>query len=873
MKPFATIAIPHRDILEGKLTMDVFAADLWEVFQGRAPDEYQDPVTFFRKTYVTDGLRNLLYIAEKRLKGMGGDPIIQLQTPFGGGKTHSLIALYHKAREWKVNTVVIDGTALDPKEDILWEEIERQLTGQVKILKGNTSPGREKLRKLFEEYQPLLILMDEILQYTTKAAGIKVGESNLAAQVKAFIHELTGTIKTFDKALLILTLPSSVLEHYDETAERLFHQLQKIVGRMEKVYTPVRDEEVAHVIRRRLFSSVDENEARKVIEGFIDYAEKEGILPEGMEKSTYRERFMASYPFQPEVIDVLYKRWGSFTSFQRTRGVLRLLSLVVYSLKDSRNSYIRLADFDLGNDEIRRELVRHIGSQYDSIIAQDITSEDAGAKKVDRKLGNAYRPYCFGTAVATSIFMYSHSGGPERGATINEIKLTSCYPPVPTSIIVEAIDKLKEQLFYLSDEGLYFTNMANLNRIRLDKMESITEIEPEERNLLVSNLTEQYFNVFIWPRDTKDVPDTKTLKLVVLRDCEQSMKYMEDYGERPRVYRNAMIFLCPKESERIKFESLLKTRLAWQLIDKDEKLHLTDTQRKEVKDRLHKAEDNVKQGIRELYRIVLVPTKDGFKEFDLGISTFGTTRTIDREVYERLKTEGELQERLAPLVIKEKYLKDKDYVGTRDILEMFFNTPGEIRIVSDVVFKNCIREGVKQGLFGIGNLENGNPVCRQFKDDCTPELIEGEILIKPELCETQPTMISDERLQLYVKKIRAAKTKEELGKVMEEVGYFVLSEHQKEIIESERNKKLEELRAPAVHEERYQQIRLKLNVPTGKLSNIVRMVAFLQRKFNQVGVKVEISTDEGEITVSEYENNIKETIRQIEANVEEEEIY
>jgi hypothetical protein len=100
MKAFHTVAIPHRDILEGRLTMDVFAADLWEVCRQRGPDEYRDSATYFQKTYLTQGLENLLGVVKKRLSGDGGDPVIQIQTPFGGGKTHSLIALYHKAVEW-----------------------------------------------------------------------------------------------------------------------------------------------------------------------------------------------------------------------------------------------------------------------------------------------------------------------------------------------------------------------------------------------------------------------------------------------------------------------------------------------------------------------------------------------------------------------------------------------------------------------------------------------------------------------------------------------------------------------------------------------------------------------------------------------------
>jgi hypothetical protein len=636
MKPFSTIAIPHKDILEGRLTMDIFAADLWDVFKGRAPEEYQDTEVFFRKTYMTSGLNNLSFIAEKRLKGEGGDSVIQMQTPFGGGKTHSLIALYHKAKEWEANVVVIDGTSLDPKEMTLWEEIEKQLTGEVEKLKGKTSPGREKLREILNAHQPLLILMDEVLQYTTKASGVKVGDSNLASQVLAFIQEFTGTVKTLDKTFLILTLPSSVLEHYDENAEKLFQQLQKIVGRMEKVYTPVAEEEISNIIRRRLFSSIDEKETRNAIEEFLDFAEKEKILPESVEKLNYREKFIKSFPFQPEVIDILYKRWGSYPTFQRTRGVLRLLALVIYSLKDSKNSFIRLGDFDLKNDEIRRELIKHIGQEFDSIIAADITLADSGAKKVDRGLGDAYISYFFGTKSATTIFMYSFSGGPEKGATVNDIKLSSADISTPSAVIVESVSKLKETLFYISDEGLFFTNQPNLNRILLTKLEGIEDLKEEEKVLLTKSLTKEYFDIYIWPENPKDIPDTKVLKLVVLKNRDVCKRFLENCGERPRIYINTLIFLCPLEYEETNFNNFLKKKLALQLIDRDKTLHVSDEQKREVKERIKKAEAEEKEQLRNLYRLVLVPSKGGFKEIDLGIPTFGADVVIDREIYDRL---------------------------------------------------------------------------------------------------------------------------------------------------------------------------------------------------------------------------------------------
>jgi len=876
MKPFSTVAIPHKDILEGRLTMDVFAADLWEVFKGRAPAEYQDPIIFFRKTFKTSGLTNLLDMVKKRLKGKGGDSIIQLQTPFGGGKTHALITLYHKAAEWNTNVVVIDGTSLDPKKITVWEEMEKQLTGNINKLKGRTSPGREELRKLLNDNQPILILMDEILQYTTKASGIRVGDSSLASQVLAFIQELTCTIKSLDKSLLILSLPSSALEHYDENAEKLFLQLRKITGRMEKIYTPVQEWEICEVIRSRLFSSIEEKEARETIEKFLDYAEKERIFPEGIEKSSYREKFKKSYPFQPEVIDILYKRWGSFPTFQRTRGVLRFLSLIVYSMKDLKNPFIRLSDIDLKNDEIERELINHIGPEYDTVIAADIISSDAGAKKVDKSLGDSYSPFCFGTKTATTIFLYSFSGGPEKGATISEVKLSSVDPSTHSAIVVEAISKLKESLFYLQSDGkLLFTSQPNLNRILLTKMDGVSyeNLTFEEKRSLTDNLKKERFEIFIWPNNSNDIPDIKRLKLVLMRDQDEKRikEFLENYGERPRVYRNTLIFLCPINSERINFEDFMKRKLALQLIEKDKTLRLTSSQIKEVKDGIKNADNEVRERIRGLYRIVLLPSKDGFKLIDLGIPTTGIVSTMEKEIYERLRSEEGILEGLSPLTIKTKYLKDKKYVETKNIHESFFTTPGEIRIISDEVLRYCIKEGVKQGLFGLGDIENEKPMCRYFKNEVSPELVEGEILIKAELCKPEEKISFDE-FQSYLSKIQQSKTKEDLEETKKEIPWDKLIIEHKDKIENEISSTSEKLERVSEPIDKYRSINLRLDVPFGKLSDIANMIRYIKSLFNQVDVKVEISSKIGEIARSDYEDKIKEAINQANIIVEEEKL-
>ena len=855
MRPFTTVAVPHDDIFKDKLTMDVFAADLWQVYKGTAPAEYQDSGEFFRKTFVTKGMSYLIDVVRKRLEGRGGDSVIQLQTPFGGGKTHSLIALYHKAKtEFNAKVVVLSGTAFDPRETFLWEEIETQLTDKVEILKGNISPGKEKLRKVLENYQPLLILMDEILAYTIKADGVKVGNTTLGAQTLCFMQELTETLSTLSNAVLVFTLPSSLLEHFDEKGEKRFQQLQKFVGRMEKVLTPIEDEEVAHVIRKRLFKYVDESLAEEIIQDFIDYAEREGFLK--MDKVLYKQRFKASYPFQPEVIDVLYKRWGSFPTFQRTRGVLRLLALVVKSLKDANLPFISLGDIDLSNEEIRRELIKHIGSEYDSVIAADITSSNSGAKKVDASLGLSYLSFRLGTKIATTIFMYSFSGGPEKGATLSEIKLSCARPEFQSSIIVEALEKLKNTLFYLSDsESIYlFTNKPNLNRILLNKMDGISDarlIEEEEHLLKQVFKKSEHFDIYICPKHTRDIPDTEKLKLIIMESNNPIMikEFIETYGERPRVYRNTMIFLCPMEGEKSKFLDMLRKKLAWEEIEKDKNLELTPDQKERVKNNIKTLNEGIKERIKSVYRIVYLPNKDEPERIDLGAPTYIGKKEYTDEIYIRLKEEGKILEKISPHLLKEKYLKIKDYVQTKNILDSFYKIPGELRIKSKEVLARAIKEGIRLGEFGLGYLEDGKIECKYYKTDVEPYFEETEVLIKKELCIKEKEEYKPE--PVYDQPETPGKGAE---KVKEPSSSHIV------IIE------------PSTTLPKYRQLSLKLSIPSGKFSDVVKTINFIKQKFSNVEIKIEISANNGEILKTEYEDKIKEAINQLGLKIEEEKL-
>ena len=849
MKPFHTVAIPHKDILEGRFAMDIFAADLWETYHNRAPKEYTDPVLFFERTYLTDGLKNLLDVVKRRLEGRGGDHMIQIQTPFGGGKTHALISLYHKASEWGVKRVVFVGTALDPDKETPWGLLERQLTGNNMKLTGRVSPGRDALRELLLNNQPVLILMDEILEYTTKAAGITVGDTTLAAQVLAFMQELTEVAGTLEKVCVVVTLPSSLLEHYDEMSERLFQQLQKISGRVEKIYTPVRDEEISKVVRQRLFSYIDESAVESIVTQVSEYMEREGMLPVSIDVQTYRKRFLDSYPFIPDVIDVLYHRWGSLPTFQRTRGVLRLLALVIGSLKGSSRPYITLSDFDLSNEEIRRELIKHIGPEFDSIVSADITDINSGSKLVDNSIGVAYRGLNIGTRVSTSIFLYSFSAK-EKGTSLIEIKRNASVYPFPSSIIVEALEQLKNKLLYLQTQNgkYYFLNQPNLNMVFLTKMENIkdNEVDEEERKIIEDQISNKIFKVYIWPDKPKDIPDTQDLKLVILREKDESYmsNILEYKGETPRVYRNTVLFLCPLTVEKNNLRNSIKRKIAYEQIKNDTTLNLTDEQRDEVNNNIQEQKRLFKDMLKQCYRIVYVPVKDGLKDIDLGMPTYGDTSRLDEWVYNILKDEEEILEKVH-LIISQKYLSDKEYIKTKDVYEAMLKTPGEIRIRSLDSFKDSIREGVRQGLFGIGNIkeDKGEALetkveCRYFKTDYVDVTFsDDEVIIKDTIAqrlisEPKPYIAETKNVKQVttdVKQTQEVKTEEKLT----EVTKTNIKDH----------------------------ICLEFIIPRGKVADVLRMINFLQTKFDEV--KITIDATKGSISEEEYINKIKEALNQL----------
>lgn len=738
---FETIAKPHRDILRGNFTADTYAAKLGQVVKKEGPREYRSAQQFFERTHTTEGLKGLLSGIEGRLKGRerrNQDPIVQLQTPFGGGKTHTLIALYHKAKDWDATPVVLVGSEMDTA-DTFWGEIASQLTGPTVELQDRVAPGSNRISELFNlTGKPVMILMDEVLNYLSRAAGVSVQSSTLADQTIAFMLSLTEAVASSPNVAFIVTLQESEIQPLSQD----FPLFNDLLRRMRRMVTPVEDNEIASILRKRLFSDINEREARKVVREFAKYTKTEGILPTGIQESEYRDQFTESYPFLPEVIDVLYQRWGSFPEFQRTRGVLRLLSRVVHRTYGKNRPYITLADFDLSDNDIRVELLGHIDNQYQSVIASDITGQNAGVKVVDNALRNTYSNLALGTRTATTIFLYSFTGGMERGAKLDEIKRNTALIENPSAIIDSAKNQLSEHLFYLRTENgtSYFDTQPNLRRIVQTRMVNIDDEVVGGRistQLRKSFKSSGYLKTYIEPKDGTDIPDTDDLKLIVLskRDDTFCRNLVENRGAPPRIYRNTLFFNLPSAGEANQLKAEVKLVIAHEEIKKDSSLNLSATQKKEINDILKYSESALENAVRQDYRIVLIPTKEGFREEDLGLPAAGMNARFDETVYEMLRMKSEILTSIGPRNISLRYLKNNDTVSTSRLFHSSLRTPGETRVLREA-WINGIRQGVQEetALFALGEKDKGKLIPYYFKADPQEiQLDEGEVIIQPNL--------------------------------------------------------------------------------------------------------------------------------------------
>lgn len=517
--PWREVVEPHDDVATGDFQQAEFAADLAKVHSGSAPPEYRDPKQFFSRTYLTEGLSTLLIGAAKRLSAAGGDPVVELQTNFGGGKTHSMLALYHMAGPTPVQDLsgldqlldkqglsvpkdikraVLVGTSRGP-QDVLnaeggrkirttWGELAWQLGGPEgfdMVAENDASgiaPGSNLLETLFKTYAPCLILIDEWVAYLRqiyKVEGLPSGsfDANLS-----FVQSLTEAVKASPGTLLVASLPASQIEVGGEGGQEALARLKQTFSRVESSWRPASQEESYEIVRRRLFKEIPGDKFHhrdNTLKQFAKlYRENANDFPQGCADEDYRRKLAKAYPIHPELFDQLYTSWGSLEKFQRTRGVLRLMAQAIHELWMSGDPSVMImpGSVSVSSPRVEPELLHYLDVTWQSIIAGDVDGTASTPYKIDQSAPNLNR-YSATRRIARTIFMGTAPTHQQQNTGLDDkqINLGVVQPGERPAIFGDALRRLTNQAKFMhADLGRYWYSMsASLNRIAADKAAQI----------------------------------------------------------------------------------------------------------------------------------------------------------------------------------------------------------------------------------------------------------------------------------------------------------------------------------------------------------------------------------------------------------------
>lgn len=816
---------PHRDIRNNRrLDESIFAADLGQVVRGNAPDDYQDPHHFFASTFLTQGLTALMGDVLRELAGQGGgNRIIQIETPFGGGKTHTLLALYHLIRHqsevgqrpdiiWLLKqigldrvpaaqiatvvgtdistvepTIMADGTQLHT----LWGQLAYQLGGQAgyeqmrRADQARVAPGADALRRLFAMNTANLILMDELVAYIVPSAGVSSAEqvmvgtaSTLKDQTITFLQHLTQAVAQTPKTMLLLTIPASKTEIYGQSAQELQQRIftaadhiSDVAGRVQTVRTPVQGDDIYEVLRRRLLDPLPneqarverDRQARQVAQAYVAmYRSIPNDVPQEVQEEAYIERMARAYPFHPDVVRVLYERWGTLPDFQRTRGALRILGLVLADLYANNQSepLILPSHLTIAPGDLRNELVRVLGHKaYNNVIDSDIAGSGAKAVQIDDGIGREHARFHPAVRTATTIFLWSFSGatGETRGVSEAHIRVGVLTPDMQPAIVGNILNEFRRKLWYMHEENATyrFDTRANLNRVIVQKEEGVTDLMArkaveEKINEFVADQSvrprtnaafggggpmfggTQQVNVrpYTFPKTSQDVADTPALGVVVLRPSQHAPAGEElrslpaivgdiltRYGERPRENRNTLVVLVP--DTQLVAEAMRSGRrlLALRAARADSQLALPESQREELKQILDNAEHAFPQEVARIYRSVVVPadaSKGSMERFDLGLRSYIKGTTLWDDAFALLAAKDRYLDALAPSLLATDHFgiqpKGADAIATQKLWDAFVQFPHLPILAGKHVLVAAINRACTDGLLGyaIGD-EQGPP--------------------------------------------------------------------------------------------------------------------------------------------------------------------
>ncbi|TSE35021.1 hypothetical protein Tfont_02439 [Tepidimonas fonticaldi] len=777
LKPWREIVVPHEDVLRGTFQQAEFAADLSRVHERTATTEYQNPALFFARTFITEGMRLLLDSVVKRLSGKGGDPVIQLQTAFGGGKTHTMLAVYHLAKGEvpvsdlpgipaildaagitelpRARIAVLDGIKSSPNQPVqregqtirtLWGDLAWQLGGAEGYAlvadadASGTSPGKAVLETLLARCAPCVILIDELVAYVRQFEEGKTLTGGTFDSNLSFVQALTEALKAVPTAVLLASLPESDKEAGSQRGVKALASLSHYFGRVQALWKPVATEEAFEIVRRRLFTNINDKLAMEsVCRAFADYyiAHREDF-PQETQDSKYFERLVHAYPIHPEVFDRLYEDWSTLDNFQRTRGVLKLMAKVIHRLwKDGNNDpLIMPGSVPLMDADTRNEAIYYLPQGWDPVIERDVDGERSETWEIENK-DTRFGSVQACRRTARTIFLGSAPHSVQiasnqlvRGLELERVLLGVAQPGQQVNLYKDALRRLSDRLHYLNhaNNRFWLDTRPNLRREmeeRKRRFQDKEDVFPTIRERVQRSFASGVFGGIHIFTGSGDVPDDWALRLVVLPPdaafsksgqslaVERATEILKKRGDQPRFKQNRLIFVAADYDSVSRLKDHVRSFLAWRSIVgdyKDNRIVLDNLMAKQAQASLEQAEETVRRMIRETYKWLLAPVQEArpgkglsevmWEHFPLNPGAQNWSQEIERV----LKENELLISEWAPIHLA-KVLKDwfwKDDVKDVPALTVWQQSCQQLylpRLKDDTVFQNTMAAGAESREF------------------------------------------------------------------------------------------------------------------------------------------------------------------------------
>lgn len=718
LRPWVEVALPHPDVIANRFKEAEFAADLFAVDAGLASDDYADPRDFFAKTFLTEGIKRVLRGTIDRMSNTGGDPVVGLQTSSGGGKTHTMLAVYHLARAkdpkllpgfytlaanvrpWRpARTVVFAGTSKGPDIPFLVEggKTIRTVWGYLGWRLGGakglslvaeaeaeaTNPGSERIVEVLKLGAPCVVLLDELVAFARQLPDERF-EAFLS-----FIQSLSEAASLVPGVMVLGALPESDVDAGGLKGREALLRLEKVFGRIQSAWQPATGDETYAIIRRRLFQPLDTDgfAARdQTVKAFHEmYRRQAAEFPPEAREARYLDLLRLAYPIHPELFDRLFKDWASLPNFHQTRGVLKFMANVVGVLwsKQASAPLIMPASVPIADHKVRAAVLHSLDSGFAAVVDKEVDGEGSLPVRMQANPQRRISRTRAASRAARAVFLCSAPivGQPNAGLTGRRLRLACAEPGDDIAVFDEALRELSERAVYLYEEtGRYwFATQETLSRRAEDRATSYSDHEVDEA--IVAEIRKDaaqrghFARVHGAPDDPVEVDDWTELALVILGPVypharlptatSAATAIIADVMRRSRslrrINRNTLIFCTTDEIELGKAREPARRMLAWESIKNDPNLTdtMTASQRRDVEDKARTWHDNAIKAIRGAWTHVLYPlgreVANGTAfELEHIAVTARQSRSIAATVYEKCRLDGVILEKLGSDTLTDK---------------------------------------------------------------------------------------------------------------------------------------------------------------------------------------------------------------------------